>query len=66
MNPKDSNFIVNTSRFNNEILKQRLGCIPIHIKDFEDIDSLQIEIDESNEVDSIQYVTTQEFQIKKS
>jgi len=64
MNPKDSNFIVNTSRFNNEILKQRLGCIPIHIKDFEDIDSLQIEIDESNEVDSIQYVTTQEFQIK--
>ena len=26
-------FITNTSRFNNEILKQRLGCIPIHIPD---------------------------------
>ena len=24
---------INTSRLNNEILKQRLGCIPIHIKD---------------------------------
>ena len=64
MNPKDSNFIVNTTRFNNEILKQRLGCIPVHIKDFDDIESLQIEVDESNETDSIQYVTTKDFKIK--
>ena len=64
MNPKDSNFLVNTTRFNNEILKQRLGCIPIHIKEFDDISSLQVEIDESNEADSIQYVTTKEFKIK--
>ena len=56
--------MVNTTRFNNEILKQRLGCIPIHIKDFDDISSLQVEIDESNEADSIQYVTTKEFKIK--
>jgi DNA-directed RNA polymerase alpha subunit len=28
-----SNFITNTTRLNNEILKQRLSCIPIHITD---------------------------------
>ena len=27
--------IENTSIFNNEIIKQRLGCIPIHISDYE-------------------------------
>ena len=30
-----ANIISNTSRLNNEILKQRLSCIPIHIKDIE-------------------------------
>ena len=28
-------FIKNTCRLNNEILKQRLGCIPIHINDID-------------------------------
>ena len=34
--PHDKNLAIihkNTSRLNNEILKQRLACIPIHIKD---------------------------------
>ena len=30
---KDIKIFKNTTRFNNEILKQRLGSIPIHIKD---------------------------------
>ena len=30
-----ANIISNTSRLNNEILKQRLSCIPIYIKDIE-------------------------------
>ena len=30
-----ANITVNTSRLNNEILKQRLSCIPIHITDLE-------------------------------
>lgn len=64
MNPKDSNFIINTTRFNNEILKQRLGCIPVHIKDFDSIDTLQIEVDENNDNDSLEYVTTKDFKIK--
>ena len=27
------NFEINTSRMNNELIKQRLSCIPIHIND---------------------------------
>jgi len=27
------NITINTTRLNNEILKQRIGCIPIHITD---------------------------------
>ena len=54
----------NTTRFNNEILKQRLDCIPIHIKDLDSIDDLQIEINETNDSDSLAYVTTKDFKIK--
>ena len=55
---KDSiNIIKNTTRFHNEILKQRLGCIPVHIKDLDNISNLQIELNMNNESDSLQYVT---------
>ena len=58
-------FIKNTCRFHNEILKQRLGCIPIHIKDLDiPIQNLIVEIKEKNDTDSIRYVTTRDFQIK--
>ena len=29
-----ANIIANTTRLNNEIIKQRLSCIPIHINDY--------------------------------
>ena len=58
------NIIKNTTRFHNEILKQRLGCIPIHIKDPDGIENLQIELNMNNESDSLQYVTTSDFMIK--
>ncbi|MBF12524.1 MAG: hypothetical protein CMC63_10165 [Flavobacteriaceae bacterium] len=62
---KDSiNILKNTTRFHNEILKQRLGCIPIHIKDSDGIENLQIELNMNNESDSLQYVTTSDFMIK--
>ena len=54
----------NTTRFHNEILKQRLGCIPVHIKDSEGIENLLIELNSSNESDGILYVTTKDFVIK--
>ncbi len=55
----------NTTSFNNEILRQRLACIPVHIKEFEKtpIDNLYIEIDEENKTDSMQYITTKDFKI---
>jgi DNA-directed RNA polymerase alpha subunit len=58
------NIYENTTRFHNEILKQRLGCIPVHIKDNASIENLIIELNGSNESDSIQYVTSKDFMIK--
>ena len=55
---------VNTSRFHNEILKQRLGCIPVHIKEKDIIDNLSIELSVDNTSDAIAYVTTKDFKIK--
>jgi DNA-directed RNA polymerase subunit L len=56
----------NTSRLNNEIIKQRLSCIPIHIKNVEDfpIKNYIIEVDVENNTDNIIYVTTENFIIK--
>ena len=58
------NIMENTTRFHNEILKQRLGCIPIHIKDKEGIEDLLIELNMNNDSDSLQYVTSHDFTIK--
>jgi DNA-directed RNA polymerase II subunit RPB3 len=56
---------VNTGRMNNEILKQRLSCVPIHISDIAfPLNDYQVEIDKKNETDVMQYVTTQDFKIK--
>lgn len=61
----DAEFIINTSRFNNEILKQRLSCIPIHIDDIETpIEDYLLEVDVKNDTDNIIYVTTADFKIK--
>ena len=62
---------VNTSRLHNEIIKQRLSCIPIHVKvnqTGEETDPLTgkyiLDLDVSNETDNIIYVTTENFKIK--
>jgi DNA-directed RNA polymerase alpha subunit len=58
-------FDFNTSRMNNEIIKQRLSCIPIHIKDMNfPIDEYQLEINVKNDTPNIIYVTTEHFKIK--
>jgi DNA-directed RNA polymerase alpha subunit len=58
--------ISNTSRLNNEILKQRLSCIPIHIKDIEGfpMKNYQLEVNVENITDTTMYVTTKDFVIK--
>jgi len=61
-----SNFIINTTRQNNEVLKQRLSCIPIHIKDYENfpIKNYIVEVNVENITDVPIYVTTKNFIIK--
>jgi DNA-directed RNA polymerase subunit L len=57
---------INSTRMNNEILKQRISCIPIYITydmDFPTDDYI-IEVDKKNETDNILYVTTKDFRIK--
>ena len=62
-----SNIIHNTSRLTNEIIKQRLSCIPICYPEYFDnknIKNLLLELDVENKTDTIIYVTTQDFKIR--
>ena len=55
----------NTTRFHNEIIKQRLSCIPIHIDDMDfPYKDYIVEVDVKNDTDNILYVTTKDFKIK--
>ena len=60
------NVIANTSRLNNEIIKQRLSCIPIHIKDITEfpLKNYIMEVNVENTTDTIVFVTTEDFIIK--
>lgn len=57
--------ITNTTRLNNEIIKQRIGCIPIHIVDTDfPYEEYVVEVDKKNDTDTIQLLTTADFKIK--
>ena len=60
------NIIANTSRLNNEIIKQRLSCIPIHIRDTSDfpLKNFMMEVNVENNTDTIMFVTTENFTIR--
>lgn len=65
------NIVVNTSRLHNEIIKQRLGCIPIHRKvpmnkkeEETFAGNYVVEVDVTNDTDNIMYVTTEHFKVK--
>jgi DNA-directed RNA polymerase alpha subunit/DNA-directed RNA polymerase subunit L len=61
------NITENTSRLHNEILKQRLSCIPIHmgINELEMLPGkYQLEVEMENETDTVVYITTENFRIK--
>jgi DNA-directed RNA polymerase subunit L len=61
----DATITKNTSRMNNEIIKQRLSCIPIVIQDMEfPIDTYILEVNETNTTDSMMVVTSEHFKIK--
>jgi DNA-directed RNA polymerase alpha subunit/DNA-directed RNA polymerase subunit L len=55
----------NTTRLHNEILKQRLSCIPVHMRELELLpDKYILELDEKNETDNTIYVTSESFKIR--
>jgi DNA-directed RNA polymerase subunit L len=59
------NIMVNTSRLNNEIIKQRLGCIPICIRDIDiPTKNYLLELDVENRTDTVMIVTTNDFKIR--
>ena len=69
VSPSDKNkcsVIANTCGLNNEIIKHRLSCIPIHIKDVDTfpIKNYIMELNVQNNTDTTIYVTSNDFVIK--
>lgn len=55
----------NTTRFNNEIIKHRLSCVPIHITDLSiPLENYLLVLNKKNESGIVEYITTEDFQIK--
>jgi DNA-directed RNA polymerase subunit L len=59
----------NTGRLHNEILKHRLSCIPVHfagtIEEMQSFcDTYILEVDCNNDTDILQFVTTENFQLR--
>jgi len=64
-NESKVDIITNTTRLNNEIIKQRIGCIPIHITDTDfPYEEYVIECDKKNDSDTIMLCTTEDLKIK--
>ena len=56
---------INTTRMNNELLKQRISCIPIHISDTDfPIENYVVELDKINNGDIIDFATTEDFVVR--
>jgi DNA-directed RNA polymerase alpha subunit len=69
VSPNDKNkcnIIANTCGLNNEIVKHRLSCIPIHIKDTEEfpLKNYIMELNVQNNSDTSMVVTSKDFVIK--
>jgi DNA-directed RNA polymerase subunit L len=61
-----ANILINTSRLNNEIVKQRLSCIPICMSDINTnlLKNYLLELDVENNTDTELIVTTKDFKIR--
>jgi DNA-directed RNA polymerase subunit L len=59
------NISINTTRLNNEIIKQRLSCIPICIPDLEiNLKDYLLEFDVENKTDTTIVATTKDFRVR--
>jgi DNA-directed RNA polymerase subunit L len=60
---------INTGRLHNELVKQRLSCIPVHISDDKEMASFPNEyvlvVDVTNDTETMMIVTTEDFKIKQ-
>ena len=64
-NESKVDILTNTTRLNNEILKQRIGCIPIHITDADfPYEDYVVECEKKNDSDTIILCTTEDLKIK--
>lgn len=63
----ECDIIENNSRFTNEIIKQRLSCIPIHISEdtinMTNYTDFYLEIKYRNDTGIVQYITSKDFSI---
>jgi DNA-directed RNA polymerase subunit L len=61
-----ANIMINTTRLNNEIIKQRLSCIPVCIAGVQEmpIKNYILEVDVENKTDTVMIVTTKDFKIR--
>lgn len=59
------NIIKNTTRFHNEIIKQRLSCIPINLKPDGkmNLDVLELQLHKKNDSKTIEFITTEDFEM---
>lgn len=55
---------VNTGQMHNEMLLQRISCVPVHSMDAEFCDQYQLELDVSNTEDVAIHVTTEQFRLR--
>jgi DNA-directed RNA polymerase alpha subunit len=56
---------VNTTRLHNEILKHRLSCIPIHMKELDVLpENYILDLDVLNEGENMYIITTEDFRIR--
>ncbi len=60
----DVNFEINNTRLNNEILKQRISCIPIHMPITTILEDYVLEVDIVNNSEQTIFVTSNDFKIK--
>ena len=64
---EDCNITTNTSRFNNEIIKQRLACIPICLTpDDDQIKTFTLHLTKTNNTSHVVFVTSEDFKVMEN
>jgi DNA-directed RNA polymerase subunit L len=66
IHPNDINIVKNTGRINNEIIKQRISCVPVHLKDMSSrLSNYELILHKQNDKMHPIYVYTSEFKLRR-